>query len=628
MQVQHTALTATLCGRSFWQCFRYVLVAAGCVALSSCIGIPGRLDKPTLVERAPLAGVPVDTTARWPAANWWTRFGDPQLDRFEDEALRDSPSIALARARFEVALRQVDQARAARRPGIDASASYTRARLSDNALTPTDLIGFSWYKQGDLGLQFSYDFDFWGRNRALLESSVRESEATQVESNASALMLTTSVADTYFALQGDMARVTFAEQVLAAQQRNLDIVADRTRQGIQNPDDLRTAEQTLADARETLEQRRGSVAIDKVGLAALIGVSPAQLPAIELQPLPAVNRGLPPNASMELISRRSEIVAARLRVEASLQDVAASRSAFYPDISISAMAGLSSIDLGKLLDSGSRVYNFMPTISLPIFDGGKLRADYGVSRAQLDEAIATYDQAVADGAQDVATQALSLQNAQDRALARVRQVDAIRRQRDAAAARVASGIVDQRTLIAADVQLLQQRDAAEALAAEATSYDIALIKALGGGYSQQSASQAMGGAGTSVGGSGGGAAAGAGQGAAAGQSSSSSKAGGSGQAARSGQGSGSGQSSGPVQSGGSVQDSQSSQGTGSGQGSGSIQGAVSGLSSGSIEGSGSGQGSQDGAGSNPSSDGSDAGGGDCSNPGAPGCLQAPQPPLR
>ena len=211
------------------------------------------------------------------------------------------------------------------------------------------------------------------------------------------------------------------------------------------------------------------------------------MPKLLAKPLPAVDSALPDNLGLDLLARRPDIAARRWQVEAGLQNVNKARAQFYPDISLGAMAGLSSIDLDKLLTPGSRVAAIGPALHLPVFQLSGLHAAYGVSQAQLAAAAAAYDSAVVDAARDVATQALMLAQIDARRGARAQQVAAAQALQEAAAARVHRGISDDRSLLAAQAQVLQQRDAAVALHAQAISAELALIKALGGGYHIDSA---------------------------------------------------------------------------------------------------------------------------------------------
>ncbi|HVT33661.1 MAG TPA: efflux transporter outer membrane subunit [Rhodanobacteraceae bacterium] len=451
------------------------LLAAGC-------SIPPKPDTPPLRDAAPLAGVDAPAGRAWPDAAWWKHYGDEQLDALEEKALASAPTLEVASARFAAAEKAIDIARAETGVTIDGNAQYQRQRLSENGLIPPAFLGFTWYSQGDLGVQFRYDFDFWGRKRAAIEAAVSEARAAEAERASATLGLTTAIADLYFGWQADQARAALMEKLVGALEHNLRIADLRVSHEVDPPDVLYQARTRLAGAREQHEAYLGSARVKAAALAALLGIAPAELPALTPEPLPEIDASLPADAGIDLLARRPDIAASRWRVEAALGKADQARAAFYPDISIGALAGLSSIDMGKLFDGGSRVFDISPAIHLPIFEGGRLEARFGASKAELDAAAAEYDSAVVSAAHDVATQALTALELASRRRERDTQVAASRSLQATATARSKRGIGDDRAVIGAEAEVIQQQDAATALHAQALSTDIALIKALGGGY--------------------------------------------------------------------------------------------------------------------------------------------------
>ncbi|GAA0704039.1 efflux transporter outer membrane subunit [Dokdonella soli] len=465
---------------------RPLVALATALAIASC-SIPPKPDLPDLRNEAPLAGVAAPQGGAWPDSEWWRRYADDQLDGLEQKALASAPSLDEARKRFGTALSSVEIARAAGGASFQANAQAQRQRLSEHGLIPPEFLGFTWYNQGDLSLQFQYDFDFWGKTRAAVAASVDEAHAAEAERSAAALLLTTAVADTYFGWQADQVRLALAKDTVTALERTRELAAKRVARGIDAPDTVHQADAQIAAARELEAGYAGSAPIRLAALAALLGVAPAELPALAAKPLPMAEAALPNDVGIDLLARRPDIAASRWRVEAALQRVNQARAEFYPDISLGAMVGLSSIDLDKLLTGGSRVAGIGPALHLPVFGQGRLRAAYGVTQAQLQAAAAQYDAAVVDAARDVATQALNLQQIDARRGQRMQQVDATRALEDTAAARVRRGVTDDRSLLGAKAQVLQQRDAVATLDAQAISAQIALTKALGGGYRMQRA---------------------------------------------------------------------------------------------------------------------------------------------
>lgn len=469
---------------------RTLLLAALTVTLAACVTPPSKLDHPGLRDDVPLAGLPTGEHAGWPDSAWWTTYRDAQLDALIDQAMRQAPDLALAQSRLGSAEQSIRAAAAQAGLNVNASAEVTRQRMSEHGLIPSKFLGFTWYNQADLGVQLRYDFDWWGKTRAAVESAMDQAHAAEAQRSAAAMAIQYAVADTYFGWQADQTRLALADQSLAVQRRLTDIAQLRVRQGVDLPDDASRAQAQLAAVREMRAAIDGSGKVRLAALASLVGVAPAQLPPLTPRPLPAVSAGLPPGAGLDLVARRPDIAASRWQVEAALKQTDVARAQFLPDLSITALAGLSSIDLGQLLSASSRTFSLGPALHLPLFNSGLLQANYGLSRAQLDGAVAQYNSVILQAARDVSTQALTAQMLAERRARQQDQLAADERLLAAAQARARQGVRDARESLAAQAQLLQQRDAATQLQAQAVSTDLALIKALGGGYRMPSPSPA------------------------------------------------------------------------------------------------------------------------------------------
>ncbi|MDE2087614.1 MAG: efflux transporter outer membrane subunit [Xanthomonadaceae bacterium] len=476
---------------------RAALALAVAFSLAGCAFAPPKLAHPALRDDVPLAGLSVPARAGWPAADWWRGYGDRQLDELMALALQHSPDLAQAQSRVNSADAAVKLAAAQAGLSINGSAQVARQRVSEHGLMPAKLLGFTWYNQADLGVQFQYDFDWWGKKRAAIESALDQAHAAEAQRAAAALTIQNAVADTYFGWLADEARLALARQSLDVQQRLLRIAELRVTQGVDLPDSVQEARSRIAGVEQAQTALESSARIRKVALAALLGVSPAQLPPLSPRPLPSVRSGLPASARLDLIARRPDIAASRWQVEAALRQTDEARAQFFPDISISAMAGLSSTNqaapalfgggggsgsLGNLFSPSSRVFGLTPALHLPIFEGGRLKAAYGFSRAQLDDAVAQYNATVFHAAREVASQALSAERLATTRAQQQQQVGADEHLYANARARLRQGVRDARESLAARAQLLQQEDQAIALHAQALSTDLALIDALGGGY--------------------------------------------------------------------------------------------------------------------------------------------------
>jgi len=461
---------------------RTALAAATLLALAACATPPARLAPPPLRDDVPLAGLQAASRAGWPDAQWWHAYDDPQLDELINRALRQAPDLALAQSRVQGAEQSARLAAAQMGLSINGNAQYARQRMSEHGLIPSRFLGFTWYNQADLGVQLKYDFDWWGKKRATVEAALDQAHAAEAQRSAAALALQYAVASTYFDWQADQARLALADRSLAAGEKLLRIAQLRVRQGVDLADTVEQAQAQVAGLKQLRTAIDGSAKVRRVVLASLLGVAPAELPQLDARPLPDVAPGLPENAGLDLIARRPDIATSRWQVEAALKQTDAARAQFFPDLSLTALAGLSSIDMGKLFTPGSRVFAVTPALHLPIFEGGALEANYGLSRAQLESAVAQYRSTVLGAAREVSTQALSAEQLAAQRKEQQSELAADERLLANAQARLHQGVRDARESLAAELTLLQQRDAATQLHAQALATDLALIKALGGGY--------------------------------------------------------------------------------------------------------------------------------------------------
>lgn len=473
------------------------LAMAMVLGLAGCY-IPSKVQHPVLRDDVPLAGLQTAANADWPAAEWWRAYNDPQLDQVMAQVLQQSPDLAQARTRVQTAEQSVHVAAAQAGLTVKGNGQLTRQRMSDHGLIPPSLLGFNWYNQADLSIQAEYDFDWWGKKRSSIEATLDQAHAAEAERSAAMLTIQNAVADAYFGLLADESRLALTRQAIGVQERLERIAQLRVRQGVDLPDTVQQARAQLASTQQTQATLEGSIQLRKVVLAALLNVSPTQLPPLEPRALPELEGAIPESAHLDLIARRPDIAASRWRVEAALKQTDVARADYLPDFSINAMAGLSSTDqgaphfarassggsgdLGNLFSLGSRVFGITPAVHLPIFEGGRLKANYGASRAQLDAAIADYNVSVTHAARDVATQAVTAQQIAARREKQDTQVKAAAALLANSEARAAHGTRDARESLNAQAQWLQQRDQAISLRAQAISTDLALIKALGGGY--------------------------------------------------------------------------------------------------------------------------------------------------
>jgi multidrug efflux system outer membrane protein len=460
------------------------ITAAACAVLAGCAGIPQKPQAVSLPTRAPLSDLAGH--GDWPAAQWWKKYDDATLDQLIDMALESSPALGTARARFDSARQSVRIAGSASGAKVDAVADANRDRFSENGVFSPRLLGFAAYDLYDLGLQASYTFDWWDKQKDTVEAAVDEAHASQAERTAATLVLASSIADTYFGWQADQSRLALARQRESTVMSENAVVAARIRAELEPADEMQRADSALAAVREAMASLEGSAEQRVVALAALVGRPSTALPPLVAKPLPALGGGLPDAVGIDLIARRADITASRWRVEAAQRSRDSARAEFFPDVSINALIGVQSININDLLTYGSRVPQVAAAVHLPIFDSGRLKARYGAAQSAIDEAVAAYQETLVSAARDVATQAATRAQLAAQRSQRSIEVAAMSRLEESAAARVRQGVTDPRTELHAAESLIEQRDALAQLDAAALSADIGLQRALGGGYESTS----------------------------------------------------------------------------------------------------------------------------------------------
>jgi len=455
---------------------------AALLAVTGCAWIPPKAAPPALRPAAPLTLGPSDATGSWPAQDWWRLYQDPDLDALIDRALSRSPSVEAAQARFASAQASVRTAAALLGVQVALDGDISTQRLSDTGLFPPKLLGFDWYDQTDLGLNVRYSFDWWGKQRAQINAALDAAHAATAERSTAALVLATSVAQTYFAWQADMARLALARARLENLQRQRALAASRVSANIARVDETLQIEGSVTQASEQATTLANSASLRRVALAALLAVAPEELPALRARPLPALQAQLPASAGLDLLARRPDIVASRWRLEAAERGVEVARAGYLPDVSLQALIGLSTIHPLKLFDFGSAAPDFGAAIHLPLFDSGRLRGAYEGSTAQLRAAIATYDDTVVSAAREVGTQAVTRADLLARRPERVHALELATELQRTAAARASAGLTDARAQLTADAQRIDTQDALLQLDTTALQTDLDLIRALGGGY--------------------------------------------------------------------------------------------------------------------------------------------------
>lgn len=434
-----------------------------------------------LAASATLANVPV-TAAAWPAANWWKRYGDAQLDQLIDEALAGSPTLRIAEARVRQAVAIEGLSNAKLSPQVTANASSTRQLYSENNALPPTLAG-NWQWANAATMNFSYELDFWGKNEADLQAAIGRQNAAEVDAQATRLLLIVGITQSYLRLNQAHAQLALAQSVLKQRQHVLDLTRQRVAAQIDSDVDLKQAELAIPVAREQIAAAREAISLLQTQLAALTGAGPDRAAAIAPPQLHAVKpAGLPSSLPSELLARRPDVVAQRWRVEASLQDLKVAKAQFYPSFNLTGLIGLQSLGFGKFLQGGSQITSLGGGLSLPIFDGGRLRSNLALRNADYDVAVEQYNQTLVDALRDVVSQLTSIQWLQERAAYQNEALAKAQQAYDLAVRRYQSGLGNYLQVLAVESQVLAQQRTQIDFDTRAFDLDMNLARALGGGY--------------------------------------------------------------------------------------------------------------------------------------------------
>ncbi|MBP0594096.1 efflux transporter outer membrane subunit [Paraburkholderia sp. LEh10] len=462
------------------------LLMTGCAFVGDHVtSQQAQLDPASLDAGAALRSAAVD--AQWPDVQWWRAYHDPQLDSWVQAALSGSPTLELASARVREARAMASAANAALDPQVNGNLSLQRKHWPSNAYYGPGAFDNTetWNNTGTLGL--TYELDLWGRNKNSALSALDIAHERAIDERAAALELEVNVVRTYVDLSARFATLNIEKDTLE-RQRELTSLADRRlKAGLGTQLDLSQAEAPLPDYERRVDATSEQISLDRNQLATLAGKGPGAGDAIREPQLDLVATfGLPSHLPAELIGHRPDVVAARWAVAATARDIDVAKADFYPNIDLLATVGAFAAGgpLTLLLHAGNGGWTAGPALSLPIFDGGRLRAQLGAASAEYDEAVALYNQTIVTALGEIADQVVRLRslNTQETEAQRYLQNAGTTFRLSEAAYR--RGLTDYVNVLIAQTRLLDaQQDVVNVHAEELSAY-ASLVASLGGGLAE------------------------------------------------------------------------------------------------------------------------------------------------
>jgi len=471
-------------------------LAAGALALAvltaGCASTNGLSTQASLQSASALAASKsLATTAiapdAWPRSNWWTAFGDRQLDALIDEALAGGPTLKVAEARTRKALAFADVSRAALSPRVDADYQVTRERFSEQGLVPPP-AGGTWGTFHQLQATLNWELDFWGKNRAAFDSALGLAKAAEVDAYAARLALSANIAQAYAQLQRAYLQLDVAQATLTEREQVFALTRDRNAAGIDSRLELKQAESALPATREQIVQFEETIALTRNQIAALLGQGPDRGLAVARPDAHALGAvALPASVPAELLGRRPDLIAQRARVESAQKDIAVAKAEFNPNVNLIAFIGLQSLGSAGFLSAASRTLGVGPAISLPIFDAGRLRGNLAGKDADYDVAAEQYNQTLADALREVVDALASLRSVAEQRRQQEQALSTAQEAYDLALLRYREGIGNYLQVLSAEQPLLAQESLDADLKSRELALSIDLVRALGGGYEDASA---------------------------------------------------------------------------------------------------------------------------------------------
>nr|WP_218173103.1 efflux transporter outer membrane subunit [Pseudomonas veronii] len=458
------------------------------LAISGCIGTGGiapqdqALSANTLATDEAIQSAARD--ARWPTAQWWQAYGDPQLNRWVELATHDSPSLAMAAARVREARAMAGIVESAESLQINSDTTLKRHNWpNDQFYGPGALSGSNtWDNNTSLG--FSYALDLWGRESNATERAVDLAHMSVTEARQAQLELQNNVVRAYIQLSLHYANRDIVAATLAQQQQILDLANKRLNAGIGTHFDVSQAETPLPETHRQLDALDEEIALSRNQLAALAGKGPGEGARLQR---PTLSLGaplkLPSSLPAQLLGQRPDVVASRWQVAAQARGIDVAHAGFYPNVDLVGSLGYMATGGGMLgfLAGKKFNYNVGPAITLPIFDGGRLRSQLGEASAGYDIAVAHYNQTLVNALKGISDQLIRRESMDKQKGFAAESVASAQKTYDIAMIAYQRGLTDYLNVLNAQTLLFRQQQVEQQVQAARLTAHADLVTALGGG---------------------------------------------------------------------------------------------------------------------------------------------------
>lgn len=425
---------------------------------------------------------PADVT---PRGNWWEVFQDATLNGLEDKIAVSNQNLKAAEAQYTQARAAVRFFRAGNFPVVSGQASAQRVRQSQNKALFSQGKEVVTYNDYQLPIDVSYEPYIWGQVRRQVESARAQAQASAADLATVNLSLNAELAMDYFELRGLDAEEQLLNNTVDAFQKSLQLTQDRFKGGLASAVDVAQAQTQL----ETTRAQAIDVGIQRAAfehaIAVLVGQPPSSF-SLEFSPLTVPPPMIPPGLPSQLLERRPDIAGAERRVNAANAQIGVAKSAYYPDITLSASGGFETAAIGTLLSGPSALWAIGASAFGTIFEGGRRHAVTAEAQAAYEQTVATYRQTVLGAFQDVEDNLAAQRILQQEAVTQDGAVGAAEHSLQLSLNRYKGGVASYLEVTTAQSLALSDERAAADILTRRMVAGVLLIKALGGGWTTSS----------------------------------------------------------------------------------------------------------------------------------------------
>lgn len=466
------------------------LLVFSLLLLSGCVSVPPLEDQALLMPGALqsseeiVAENSLFSKGQWPEKDWWQALHDTELTDCIELALLHNPSIQRAASRLQKAKQVSIKARSKLFPLLFFDADANWQYLSKNGLYRTlnpsipasgDLV--------DLSLSFDYEIDFWSKNRNIFRAALGNEKAEEAELSQVRLMITTAVAQSYFAYKTNKVRQRIYKRLYSTYSNIYHLQELLERNALLSKLPVYLSGEGLEEAYKEVEQIEQETQASLHMLNILMGQNPETLQSISLALQPPPDELLiPENIPTDLVSRRPDLMASIWQAQALCHEVGAAVADFYPQVNLKGLAGLESFELSNLFDWASRTAGLIPSIHLPIFTAGEIRANLDSRKAELDEAVSQYNDLLLQSFSEVSNAIIFADTVYEKKQSQERILRLARARNHLTDMRVQSGLDSYIEAYNVKIELLEKELEEVLLTYNQYLAVIQLVKSLGGGY--------------------------------------------------------------------------------------------------------------------------------------------------